>query len=164
MNTFDDRKKAFESKYANDAEMQFKVMAKRNKFVGLWAAELLGKSGNDAENYAMEVIKSDMEEAGDEDVIRKVKGDLGNLATDEEIRAKLNECYGKAMDDLAACLCLLLCTTSLALLSCRNFVKEGRYDTRNATRFILWAERNRYVNCAVLFSNAAARYKDFSRA
>jgi len=57
---------------------------------------------NDAENYAMEVIKSDMEEAGDEDVIRKVKGDLGNLATDEEIRAKLNECYGKAMDDLAA--------------------------------------------------------------
>ena len=51
MNTFDDRKKAFESKYANDAEMQFKVMAKRNKFVGLWAAELLGKSGNDAENY-----------------------------------------------------------------------------------------------------------------
>ena len=102
MNTFDDRKKAFESKYANDAEMQFKVMAKRNKFVGLWAAELLGKSGNDADNYAMEVIKSDMEEAGDEDVIRKVKGDLGNLATDEEIRAKLNECYGKAMDDLAA--------------------------------------------------------------
>ena len=105
MNTFDDRKKAFESKYANDAEMQFKVMAKRNKFVGLWAAGrwfLLGKSGDDAENYAKEVIKSDMEEAGDEDVIRKVKSDLGNLATDEEIRAKLNECYGKAMDELAA--------------------------------------------------------------
>ena len=67
MNTFDDRKKAFESKQANDVEMQFKVMAKRNKFVGLWAAELLGKSGNDAENYAMEGIKSAMEEAGDED-------------------------------------------------------------------------------------------------
>jgi hypothetical protein len=60
------------------------------------------KSGDDAENYAKEVIKSDMEEAGDEDVIRKVKSDLGNLATDEEIRAKLNECYGKAMDELAA--------------------------------------------------------------
>jgi hypothetical protein len=70
--------------------------------VGLWAANLLGKSGDDAENYAKEVIKSDMEEAGDEDVIRKVKSDLGNLATDEEIRAKLNECYGKAMDELAA--------------------------------------------------------------
>ena len=101
MDTFENRKKAFESKYANDAEMQFKAMAKRNKFVGLWAAELLGKSGNDAENYAKEVIKSDMEEAGDEDVIRKVKRDLGNLATDEEIRAKLNECYGKVMDELA---------------------------------------------------------------
>ena len=101
MDTFENRKKAFESKYANDAEMQFKVMAKRNRFVGLWAAELLGKSGNDAENYAKEVIKSDMEEAGDEDVIRKVKRDLGNLVTDEEIRAKLNECYGKVMDDLA---------------------------------------------------------------
>jgi hypothetical protein len=102
MNTFDDRKKAFESKFANDAEMQFKVRAKRNKFVGLWAAELLGKSGDDAEVYAKEVIKSDMEEAGDEDVIRKVQGDLGGLATDKEIRTKLKECYGKALDELAA--------------------------------------------------------------
>ena len=102
MNTFDDRKKAFESKYANDVEMQFKVMAKRNKFVGLWAAELLGKSGDDAENYAKEVIKSDMEEAGDEDVVRKVLGDLGSLATDQEIRTKIKECYGKALNDLAA--------------------------------------------------------------
>ena len=102
MNTFDDRKKAFESKFANDAEMQFKVMAKRNKFVGLWAAELLGKSGDDAEVYAKEVIKSDMEEAGDEDVIRKVQGDLSGLATDQEIRTKLSECYGKALEELAA--------------------------------------------------------------
>ena len=102
MDTFNDRKKAFESKYANDAEMQFKVMAKRNKFVGLWAAELLGKSGDDAENYAKEVIKSDMEEAGDEDVVRKVQGDLGSLATDQEIRIKIKECYGKALNDLAA--------------------------------------------------------------
>ncbi len=102
MNSFNDRKKAFESKYANDVEMQFKVMAKRNKFVGLWAAELLGKSGDDAENYAKEVIKSDMEEAGDEDVVRKVQGDLGSLATDQEIRIKIKECYGKALNDLAA--------------------------------------------------------------
>ena len=102
MNTFDDRKKAFGSMFANDAEMQFKVMAKRNKFVGLWAAELLGKSGDDAEAYAKEVIKSDMEEAGDEDVIRKVQGDLGGLTTDQEIRTKLSECYGKALEELAA--------------------------------------------------------------
>ena len=102
MNTFDDRKKAFEAKFANDAEMQFKVMAKRNKFVGLWAAELLGKFGDDAEVYAKEVIKSDMEEAGDEDVVRKVQSDLGSLATDQKIRTKLKECYGKALDELAA--------------------------------------------------------------
>ena len=102
MNTFDDRKKAFESKYANDAEMQFKVMAKRNKFVGLWAANLLGKFGDDAENYAKEVIKSDMEEAGDEDVIRKVQGDLGSLASDAEIRTKLNEALTQAKKELAA--------------------------------------------------------------
>ena len=88
MNTFDDRKKAFESKYATDAEMQFKVMAKRNKFVGLWAANLLGKSGDDAENYAREVIKSDMEEAGDEDVIRKVKNDLGLRGQDASFCGK----------------------------------------------------------------------------
>ena len=97
MNTFDDRKKAFESKYANDAEMQFKVMAKRNKFVGLWAAELLGKSGNDAENYAKEVIKSDMEEAGDEDVFRKIQADLkGHNISDDEIRNKMKEFSEKA--------------------------------------------------------------------
>ena len=100
MNSFDDRKKAFESKYANDAEMQFKVIAKRNKFVGLWAAELLGKSGNDAENYAMEVIKSDMEEAGDEDVFRKIKSDLESFnISDDEIRSKMNEMNEKAKAD-----------------------------------------------------------------
>ena len=102
MNTFNDRKKAFESKYANDEEMQFKVMAMRNYFVGLWADQLLGKSGDDGEFYAKEVIKSDMEEAGDEDVVRKVQGDLGSLATDQEIRIKIKECYGKALNDLAA--------------------------------------------------------------
>ena len=102
MNTFDDRKKAFESKYANDAEMQFKVMAKRNKFVGLWAAELLGKFGNDAENYAMEVIKSDMEEAGDEDVFRKVKKDFENSAInidDSEIRNQMSLALERAKKD-----------------------------------------------------------------
>jgi hypothetical protein len=122
MDTFNDRKKAFESKYANDAEMQFKVMAKRNKFVGLWAAELLGKSGDDAENYAKEVIKSDMEEAGDEEVVRKVQGDLGSLATDQEIRIKLKECYGKALNDLAG-ITVLLCTVLPGLLKLRNLSK-----------------------------------------
>lgn len=88
MTSFDDRENAFENKYAHDAEMSFKAEARANKLLGLWAAELLGKSGSDADAYAIEVIKSDFEEAGHEDVVRKVSGDLGDKATADEIRAK----------------------------------------------------------------------------
>ncbi len=91
MSTFDDRENAFENKYAHDAEMQFKAEARRNKLLGLWAAELLGKSGDDAAEYAKEVVKADFEEAGHEDVVRKVSGDLGGKASDDEIRAKMAE-------------------------------------------------------------------------
>lgn len=89
MSTFDDRENAFENKFAHDAEMQFKAEARRNKLLGLWAAELLGKSGDEAAAYAVEVIKSDFEEAGDEDVYRKVSGDLGTKADETTIRAKM---------------------------------------------------------------------------
>ncbi|MFK7763101.1 MAG: DUF1476 domain-containing protein [Roseobacter sp.] len=89
MSTFDDRENAFENKYAHDAEMQFKAEARRNKLLGLWAADLLGKSGTDADDYAKEVVKSDFEEAGDEDVYRKVSGDLGTKAEEAVIRAKM---------------------------------------------------------------------------
>ncbi|WP_292288396.1 DUF1476 domain-containing protein [Marivita sp.] len=91
MSTFEDRENAFENKYAHDAQMQFKAEARRNKLVGLWAAELMGKTGEDAADYAKEVVKSDFEEAGHEDVVRKVSGDLGGKATDDEIRAKMAE-------------------------------------------------------------------------
>ena len=91
MTTFDERESAFENKYAHDAEMQFKAEARRNKLLGLWAAELLGKSGDDANAYATEVVKSDFEEAGHEDVVRKVSGDLGDKSSDDEIRAKMDE-------------------------------------------------------------------------
>jgi hypothetical protein len=90
MSTFDDRENAFENKFAHDAEMQFRAEARRNKLLGLWAAELMGKTGDDAAAYAIEVVKSDFEEAGHEDVVRKVSGDLGHKATDEEIRAKMD--------------------------------------------------------------------------
>ena len=89
MTTFDDRENAFENKYAHDADMQFKAEARRNKLLGLWAADLLGKSGADAESYAKEVIKADFEEAGDEDVYRKVSGDLGDKADEATIRAQM---------------------------------------------------------------------------
>lgn len=91
MTTFDDRENAFEAKFAHDAEMQFKADARRNKLVGLWAAELLGKSGQEAEDYAKDVVKSDFEEAGHEDVYRKLAGDLGDLADEATIRDKMAE-------------------------------------------------------------------------
>lgn len=74
MNTFDDRKKGFENKFAHDEELRFKATARRNKLLGLWAAEKLGLSGDAAESYAKEVVASDFEEAGDDDVVRKVLG------------------------------------------------------------------------------------------
>ena len=91
MSTFDDRENAFENKFAHDAEMRFKAEARRNKLLGLWAADLLGKSGDDAETYAAEVVRADFEEAGHEDVVRKVAGDLGAKATADDIRAKMAE-------------------------------------------------------------------------
>ncbi len=91
MTTFDERESAFENKYAHDEEMAFKAEARRNKLLGLWAAELMGKSGDDADAYAKEVIIADFEEAGHEDVVRKVAGDLGDLADADTIRSKMDE-------------------------------------------------------------------------
>lgn len=88
----DDRRDAFEKKFAHDAELRFKAEARRNKLIGLWAAEKLGKKDGDAEAYAREVIAADFEEAGDEDVFRKIRADFdaaGVKETDETIREKL---------------------------------------------------------------------------
>lgn len=100
MSSFDDRENAFENKFAHDAEMQFKAEARRNKLVGLWAAELLGKDGDDAAAYAKEVIKADFEEAGDEDVYRKLFTDVGHLSNEATIRAKMVECMALAKAQL----------------------------------------------------------------
>ena len=89
MTTFDNRENAFENKYAHDAEMVFKAEARRNKLLGLWAAGLMGKTGDAAAAYAREVVQSDFEEAGDEDVYRKVAGDLGDLAEEKTIRSQM---------------------------------------------------------------------------
>ena len=91
MSTFDDRENAFENKFAHDEAMKFKAEARTNKLLGLWAAELLGKSGDDAAAYAAEVVKADFEEAGHEDVVRKVAADLGEMADADTIRAKRAE-------------------------------------------------------------------------
>jgi hypothetical protein len=76
MTTFDDRERAFETKYARDQDMQFRIVARRNKLLGQWAAGLMGLSEAEAASYASDVVRADFEEAGDEDVIRKVLGDL----------------------------------------------------------------------------------------
>jgi hypothetical protein len=89
MSTFDDRENGFEAKFAHDSEMQFRAEARRNKLLGLWAADLMGKTGEDAAAYAIEVVASDFEEAGIEDVVRKVAGDLDGKASADEIRAKI---------------------------------------------------------------------------
>lgn len=99
MSSMKDRENAFENKYAHDAEMQFKAEARRNKLLGLWAAGLMGHA--DPEAYAKEVIASDFEEAGDEDVYRKVSGDLGNTADEATIRAKMAELMSEAKAQLA---------------------------------------------------------------
>jgi hypothetical protein len=102
MSTFKDRENAFENKYAHDEEMKFKAEARCNKLLGLWAADLMGKTGDDVNAYVREVIKADFEEAGFEDVIRKVAGDLGDKADPDTIRAKRAELMAAAKSQLVA--------------------------------------------------------------
>jgi hypothetical protein len=105
MTTFENRKDAFEKKFARDAELRFKATARRNKLLGLWAAEKLGKSGEEADAYAREVIRSDMQEAGDEDVVRKVRGDFeaaGVQQSEHQIRRTMEELLAKAVAQIEA--------------------------------------------------------------
>ena len=103
MSTFDDRERAEEARYALDQETQFKINARRNKLLGLWAAELLGLKGADADVYAKSVVISDLEEAGDDDVVRKVRGDLekaGLNRTDVQIREEMSRLLPVARDQV----------------------------------------------------------------
>ena len=105
MTTFDKREEGFERKFAHDEELKFKATARRNKMLGMWAAYKLGKEGTDAEAYAKSVILADFEEAGDDDVLRKVKGDLaaaGIEMTESQIRATMTELMAKAIEDIQA--------------------------------------------------------------
>ena len=105
MTTFDRREEGFEKKFVHDEELRFKATARRNKMLGLWAAEKLGLSGPSAESYAKDVVASDLEEAGDHDVFRKVRKDFdakGINASDDEIRQIMNELLAKAVAQLQA--------------------------------------------------------------
>lgn len=101
MTTFDKREEGFEKQFAHDEELRFKAMARRNKMLGLWAAGVLGKSGADAEAYAKEVVLADFEEAGDNDVLRKVAKDLlPKGVTEQQIRAQMTELLTQAVEQL----------------------------------------------------------------
>ena len=100
MTTFDDREDKFEKQFAHDAALRFKAEARRNKLLGLWAAGLMGKDGEAAQAYAKEVIKADLEEAGDEDVFRKLRADFdaaGVDQSDHQIRRHMDECMEEAV-------------------------------------------------------------------
>ena len=101
MTSMQDRERAFENKFAHDQEMVFKAVARRNKKLGLWAAGLLGKTGDAAEAYAMDVIRADFEEAGHDDVVRKVAADLAGLADEATIRAQMATLLIEAKAELA---------------------------------------------------------------
>ena len=100
MDSFKDREKNFEKKFAHDEELQFKVSARKNKYLGQWASQILGYDQEKVKEYIQAVIKSDFEEAGDEDVFRKLKADLADHnISDEEIRKKMKELHGKAKSE-----------------------------------------------------------------
>jgi hypothetical protein len=106
MTTFDKREEAFEKKYALDEEQKFKATARRNRKLGAWVAEKLGLSGTEAEAYAKAVVAADFEEAGEDDVFRKVRGDLDakgmQSVSDSEIRTKMSELLAVAAAEVKA--------------------------------------------------------------
>jgi len=102
MTTFDKREEGFEKKFAHDEELKFKATARRNKLLGLWAAAMLGKTGADADAYSKEVVASDFEEAGDDDVVRKVVKDLAGKASEAEVRGKMQELLAEAVKQIQA--------------------------------------------------------------
>lgn len=104
MTTFDDRKDAFEKKHAHDQELAFKATARRNKLIGLWAAEQMGLPKDQAEAYAKDVVAADFEEAGDDDVVRKLMADLkakGVDISEHRVRARLSELMAEARKQIA---------------------------------------------------------------
>jgi hypothetical protein len=105
MTTFEDREKGYERKFAHDQELKFRATARRNKMLGLWAAEQLGLSGEEAQAYAKEVIKADLEIPGDDDVFRKIRRDFdakGVQKSDHQIRSKIVDLMGVAISQIEA--------------------------------------------------------------
>ena len=102
MSSFDERKKGFEKKFVHDEEKQFKINAKKNKYLGEWASQILGYDEENQKQYIQDVIKADFAEAGDEDVFRKLSADLKDRnISEEDIRKKMQECNEKATTEVS---------------------------------------------------------------
>ena len=102
MNKFDEREKSFEKKFQMDEELQFKILARSNKYLGEWASSMLGKNEEEKKNYIQEIIRSDLEEAGQEDVFRKIKKDFqeSSISVEEkEIRDQMEKAFLRAKED-----------------------------------------------------------------
>jgi hypothetical protein len=105
MSTFNQRGEGFEKKFAHDEELRFKAVARRNKLLGLWAAEKLGKTGADADAYSSDVVSADFEEAGDDDVFRKIRKDFDAASvaqSDHQIRRTMDELLATAVEAIRA--------------------------------------------------------------
>ena len=102
MATFDERGRGYESKYALDQDQEFRAQARRNRWLGLWAGEILGKSGEALTAYAQEIVKADFEMPGEEDVVRRVEADLQGRPEAAQVRAKMAELLAKARQEVAA--------------------------------------------------------------
>lgn len=105
MSTFDDREKQFEAKFQHDQELQFKVTARRNRLLGEWAGGLMGLSGEALADYAKEVVQSDFDKPGDEDVLEKVLGDLNGKkieVTNHQLRKQMDDLMGEAKKQVMA--------------------------------------------------------------
>ncbi|MYZ48078.1 DUF1476 domain-containing protein [Propylenella binzhouense] len=103
MTTFEDRKDAYEAKFARDEELRFKATARRNRLLGVWAAEKLGRTGDDAQAYAREVVRSDVSEPGDQDVFRKIRADFdaaGVTCSDHQLRRTMDELLATAVEQI----------------------------------------------------------------
>ena len=100
MSTFEDRKKGFENKFVHDEEKEFKISARKNKYLGEWASKIMGYDDDQTKEYIQSVIKADFQEAGDEDVFRKIQADLkGHNISDDDIRKKMHEFNEKAKSE-----------------------------------------------------------------
>ena len=103
MSTFDKREEGFEKKFAHDAELRFKAEARRDRLLGVWAAELMGLSASESEAYAKDLVREDLKEAGDDDVFRKIRADFdakGVQQSDHQIRRTMAEMLAKAVSDI----------------------------------------------------------------